>query len=55
MSPVPPITSQSNPVPAETDSQQHGAGNRKPRHPEKCPLWLHVVAFAVIFIPYLFN
>lgn len=55
MSPVPPITSQSNPVPAETDSQQHGAGNRKASHPEKCPLWLHVVAFAVIFIPYLFN
>lgn len=55
MSAVIPTSSKSNPVPVSTKSRLHGVGSSKPNHPEKCPMWLHVVAFAVIFGPFLFN
>ncbi len=48
-------SSKSNPVPVANNTQPHGVGRSKPNHPEKCPMWLKVVAFAVIFGPFFFK
>ncbi|WP_181360102.1 hypothetical protein [Vibrio splendidus] len=42
-------------TPQNTDLQQLASEPWEEKHPNKCPLWLNIIGWSFVFVPFFFN